>query len=394
MLNNKNMSVKFKHIDLEIIKPEFSSSLTDLIIELDYLRKKPLRGTTHPSIFFQLKKIFHMLESIGSARIEGSRTTIAEFIETKITRKKTKDEKILEIQNMEKALEFIDKNSGNKKLNINRIFISELHKLVVKKLTSPPKGEGSENPGEYRKKNVHITKAKIVPPDFIKVPSYMDELLNFINKKDLPKYDLLKTAIAHHRFAWIHPLDNGNGRTVRLFTYAMLVKQGFNVHIGRIVNPTAVFCNDREKYYHFLSRADSGKEKDILAWCRYVLGGLKKEIDKIDKLLDYKYLLHKILLPTIDFSLERKWIIPNEAKILEIASKKQIIQASDIRKIFPDKIPAQISRIIRRLKQKKMLIPIKAKARKYLLCFENNYLLRGVIEMLDKNGFLPIPLNK
>ena len=49
-------------------------------------------------------------------------------------------------------------------------------------------------------------------------------------KDDSPKYDLLKVAIAHHRFVWVHPFSNGNGRTVRLFTYAMLVKLGFNVN--------------------------------------------------------------------------------------------------------------------------------------------------------------------
>lgn len=389
MINN---DVKFKQLDLKLIDPPFGSKLTDYVIELDYLRKKPLVGTTYPSTFFQLKRIFHTLESLGSARIEGNCTTIAEFIETKIDNKTTKDEKIIEIQNVERVLEFIDENVDKTKMN--RALISEVHKKTVAGLTPPPKGEGSEHPGEYRRKNVRVARAKFMPPDFMQIESYMTELFNFVNKNDPPKYDLLKTAISHHRFAWIHPFDNGNGRTVRLFTYAMLVKQGFNVNVGRIINPTAVFCNDREKYYHFLSRADEGHEKGIIEWCEYVLSGLKVEIDKIDKLLDYKYLLEQILLPTIDYSLDRKLITPTEAKILTIAAKKQIIQASDIKAIFPDKIPAEISRDIRRLRDKKMLIPERKNSRKYVLGFENNYLLRGVIEFLDKNGFLPIPANQ
>ena len=392
MLNVKIMNVKFKHSDLKLINPPFESKLTNLIIELDYLRKKPLSGTTHPSTFFQLKKIFHTLESIGSARIEGNRTTIAEFIETKIEKKETKDEKIIEIQNMEKALALIDENIET--VPINRIFISELHKQVVKNLTPPPDGEGSENPGYFRKKNVRITRSNHLPPDMSQVPAYMDELFAFIKKEDSSKYDLLKTALAHHRFAWIHPFDNGNGRTVRLFTYAMLVKQGFNIHIGRIINPTAIFCNDRDKYYKFLSKADAGMEVDLLGWCEYVLEGLKNEIDKIDKLLDYNYLSKNILLPAIDFSLERKLIIPQEEKILKIVIKKQVIQAGDLKNIFPGKIPAEISRTIRKLKDKNMLMPEKEKSRKYVLHFENNYLLRGIIEMLDKNNFLPVSKDK
>jgi len=54
-----------------MIEPTFGSELTDLIIELDYLRKKRLTGSTKPNVFFQLKKIFQTLESIGSVRVRS-----------------------------------------------------------------------------------------------------------------------------------------------------------------------------------------------------------------------------------------------------------------------------------------------------------------------------------
>ena len=75
---------KFQHFDLEMIVPDFDSELVTSIINLDYLRRKRLGGSTHPVVFFQLKNLFHTLESIGSARIEGNRTTIVEYIETKL----------------------------------------------------------------------------------------------------------------------------------------------------------------------------------------------------------------------------------------------------------------------------------------------------------------------
>ena len=59
----------FTHYDLKLVEPSFGSTLTDLIIELDYLRKKPLGGSTHPKVFFQLKHLFHTLESIGLSLI-------------------------------------------------------------------------------------------------------------------------------------------------------------------------------------------------------------------------------------------------------------------------------------------------------------------------------------
>ena len=52
----------------------------------------------------------------------------------------------------------------------------------------------------------------------------------------------------------------------------MMVKLGFRVGEGRILNPTAAFCNRRRLYYENLERADSGSEEDILNWCEFALG--------------------------------------------------------------------------------------------------------------------------
>lgn len=379
--------IKYTYEKLLLLEPEFNSRLTDLIIELDYLRKKHLSGTTPPRIFFQLKSLFHTLESIGSARIEGNHTTIAEFIENRLEHPYTKDENILEIRNMEETLALIDKSVTT--YPINSSYIRGLQERITSGLSA--QREGDAHPGEYRKTNIKITKASHVPPDYTQVQGYMNELVEFINKQDPPKYDLLKIALAHHRFVWIHPFGNGNGRTVRLLTYAQLVKLGFNVDKSeRIINPTAIFCSDREKYYNFLSKADSGKQIDLLGWCEYVLTGLKQEIEKIDRLVDYAYLSENILNPAIDFSLDRKVITPQESQILKIAIAKKVFQAHDLKEIFPDKVPAHISRYIGYLKDKKMILPESKDGRKYSINFQNNYLLRGIIKMLDKHHFLPL----
>ncbi len=154
-------------------------------------------------------------------------------------------------------------------------------------------------------------------------------------------------AICHHRFAWIHPFDNGNGRTVRLLTYAMLVKQGFNVKDGRIINPTAVFCNDINQYYDFLTLADSGKCNGVLSWCEYVLAGLKVEIEKIDKILDYDFFKNKILLPAIVLAKRKENITALEVKILKVAIEKQEFMSSDIKSFFPGKAHTERARVLR-----------------------------------------------
>ena len=123
--------------------------------------------------------------------------------------------------------------------------------------------------------------------------SYRRVNVNFINSKNSPQFDLLKTAISHHRFTRVHPFSNGNGRTVRALTYGMLIKQGFNLEKGRIINPTAVFCSNRENYCNMLERADAGTKNGLLTWSEYVLTGLQAEVSKADKLADYSFLKKK-----------------------------------------------------------------------------------------------------
>jgi Fic family protein len=160
--------------------------------------------------------------------------------------------------------------------------------------------------------------------------------------------------------------------------------------MGRILNPTAVFCSDRKKYYSCLTEADSGNKQGTTAWCEYVLSGLKREIEKIDRLMEYDYLKKEIIFPAIVFAHERKVVTDIEAKILKKAAERGRMRAADLAGIFPGKSSAEISRQIARLRERKMLQPEKEGSRKYVIRFDNNYLLRGIIKSLDEKGFLPI----
>src|ERR1700677_4996323 len=99
-----------KKYKLELVEPPFDSSLTDLIIDLNHLRRKQLAGTTPARVFFQLKHIFHIMESVGSARIEGNNTTLLEYIESKLEEKRDVSLGVREIQNIENAMDFIEMN--------------------------------------------------------------------------------------------------------------------------------------------------------------------------------------------------------------------------------------------------------------------------------------------
>ena len=371
--------------------PDFKSRLTQLIFDLEHLRDRDVKGTTPAWLFFDLKDIMHQLESLTSARIEGNRTTIMSVVENIIEGSKpTKDESLLELKNIQQAIQFIESNVGTAK--IDRAFICELQKIVVKDLVR----DGSKFAGKYRPGEVKITQSAHTPPNHLQVPELMDELVTFINEDNEPQYDLLKTAITHHRFTAIHPFDNGNGRTVRLLTYAMLTKQRFIDDKGfRLLNPSAIFCMDRQKYYNNLAAADIGGEKNTLAWCEYVLDGIKIEIEKIDKLLDANFAIDNIIIPSLRIALEKKQITDIEYEILRYATKKSPFQVRDIQYLFgpnpSDRVAA--SRAVRQLKDQNFVMVHPNYKQRYVLRFSNNYLLRGVMQQLDKHDLLPIKPN-
>ena len=386
----------FMYEQVRLVKPGFDDELTGLIIDLDYLRRGQPSGSTPIWLFVQLKGIFHMLEGLGSARIEGNRTTIAEAAEDRIAGATTPsgtDERIKEYLNVELALDFLETIPPDSLATA--AVCRELHKRVVAGLSAGSGGEGSLNPGEWRVGSVRITGSRHHPAAAGDVPALMQELFSFLARPDDPRYDLIKLALAHHRFAWIHPFDNGNGRTVRLFTYGLLVRAGFRVagvgQNGRILQPTAIFCSNRDAYYAALDRADDGDDEGLLAWCRYVLRGLKLEIEKIDRLSDYYFLRDHLLLPSINELAERGGINNRERSILlGVAKSGKPIANSDARAFFDEKVSVtHTSRLIAGLRERKLLVPISEGARTYTLGFSKSPLLRTLIRALDKEGFLP-----
>lgn len=78
----------------------------------------------------QLKGIFHILENLGSARIEGNHTTLADYVENHLDDTAPPSEQLDEIRNIEMAMKYIDKylNEGD---DISEHFIRELHALTV-----------------------------------------------------------------------------------------------------------------------------------------------------------------------------------------------------------------------------------------------------------------------
>ncbi|HBX95059.1 MAG TPA: cell filamentation protein Fic, partial [Hyphomonas sp.] len=74
-------------------------------------------------------------------------------------------------------------------------------------------------PGAYRTRDVQVGRHVAISSGAI--PRFMERFENAYAR--LGRVDaLIAAAAAHHRLLWIHPFVDGNGRVVRLMSYAML----------------------------------------------------------------------------------------------------------------------------------------------------------------------------
>ena len=370
--------------------PKFDSDLTKTILELEHLKNRPHKNTTSESTFLQLKNLLHAIEAVTSARIEGNHTTIASYIEKRDDDSHKNDEQIIEISNLIDGLDFIDKYVMEEPISAD--FVKELHRIVVGDLTH----EGDKRAGAWRDEPRYIANAEHQPPEPYDVPDLMRELIDYINNDNSEQYDLLKIAITNHRFVWIHPFGNGNGRTDRLLTYALLCKKGYIApNRMRLFNPTAVFAGDRNKYYDMLALADDYKDEHILEWCEYFLSGVRDEIKKSESLADADFVNKKILLPSVD-RMEKAGIISRlESNILGRAIRLNTIKASDIKDLWGREITSvAIAQQIKRLRDRSLIKATHEGGREYEISFDNSELTRVTLEQMDLAGLLPIRVDR
>lgn len=126
----------------------------------------------------------------------------------------------------------------------------------------------------------------------------------------------------------------------------------------------------------------------------YVLQGILDELQKVDRLTNFVFLKDRILIPALAFAKERRLITSTEEQVLHIAAQKGVAKAADLSAAMRGSSPSQQTYQIRKLVEKRMLLPIKEGARQYTIGFSNNYLLRGVIGALSNEGFIPSFLNR
>lgn len=187
----------------------------------------------------------------NSNSIEGNTLSLREthmVLQEGITIKGKSLREHFEAKNHERAIHLLYKLvDGPETLTDNNIL--SLHALVMNSIEE-------EFAGRLRNGGVRISGANFVPPNALKVPDLLEELLVFVKDNPLSLNVIELSTVFHHRFVWIHPFFDGNGRTVRLAMNLLLMKEGYP--------PAIILTNDRIKYYTALNDANKGNYDKLM----------------------------------------------------------------------------------------------------------------------------------
>jgi len=178
----------------------------------------------------------------NSTAIEGNTLTLqetAQLLFEGITPRKSIRE-INEVLNHKNAFDFILNYKGD----VNKEFMCELHKIVVKDTL---KDELKPQIGCFRNLQVYIRGTSWLPPKPKEVPKEIKSLLFWYSKNKNKLHPLVVSAYFHAGFETIHPFVDGNGRTGRLLMNFILHKN----KLPMINIPNSI----KHKYYEALKSA-------------------------------------------------------------------------------------------------------------------------------------------
>ena len=168
-----------------------------------------------------------MEEAIASSQLEGAATTrkIAKDLLRKKKKPKNYSEKM--IVNGFKTIQKIVKMQNVK---ITPQIIIELQKEITKDTLKDENDSGRfrDNDDVVVGDPIELEKIYHKPPDYQKVPKLIEEFCDFANDDDHQFiHPIIKGIILHFLIGYIHPFNDGNGRTARTIFYWYVLSRGY-----------------------------------------------------------------------------------------------------------------------------------------------------------------------
>ena len=289
-----------------------NSSLPDLAMSLTRKSAK-LSGQLTELTLFILEEYMRVINSYYSNLIEGNSTKPHEIRAAQQGHYK-RDSAQRDLQQESLGHMAVQAWLQQQSPDLERVFSTDFIKQVHEQFyTHIPeslwvikndRGEvvGKVVPGEWRKQKIEV--GRHVPPEAESIPALMQSYCETYHPGRF-KGDrkLIAIMAAHHRFMWIHPFLDGNGRIGRLLTDAALKASGLDSY--------GVWCLSRglaHKNGHYkksLALADKPRqgdydgrgqltEKGLLEFCSYMFDTAIDQVDYMSELLDLARLRKRV----------------------------------------------------------------------------------------------------
>ena len=156
-------------------------------------------------------------------------------------------------------------------------------------------------PGMWRKRDVQV--GRHVPPEHEQLARFMARFDAAYGSPPLSKTRQIQTVGAvHHRFLWIHPFLDGNGRVARLMSHALFKRLGIGTSLWSVARGLA---RDETRYKALLAQADGPREGDrdgrgnltqrgLIEFCKFFLDQSVDQIRFMSSLLEPVTLLTRM----------------------------------------------------------------------------------------------------
>ena len=224
---------------MQMLNPKIYARILSIKKTLENLR--PLS----PQLVKKLQEQMQIEFAYNSNANEGNTLSLREtqlVIQEGITVSGKSLREHLEARNHPEAIDYVEK-IVRRQIPIEQNDIQKVHALLMR-------GIDDQNAGKYRTGQARVAGATFMPPPAPKIKTTIAELLQTINQNPDELRPIELAAFFHHRFAYLHPFLDGNGRTARLLMNVILMRNGYPF--------TVILKVDRPKYLRALGEADNG----------------------------------------------------------------------------------------------------------------------------------------
>ncbi|MBI2346648.1 MAG: Fic family protein [Deltaproteobacteria bacterium] len=227
------------------------------------------------------------LSAHASTSIEGNPLPLTEV--KRLLRSKPENIRATEreVLNYNRILETINERMKKGPIAIDLDFICDVQREVTAALIEKLRW------GMMRKEPVFVSdprsgKTVYWPPDHQDVPKLMRGLIQFVQGKRQHLDPLILAGIFHKAFVIIHPFMDGNGRTARLVTKALLADMGLNTF--NLFSFENYYNNNVAAYFRHVGLVgnyyDLANSIDFTPWLEYFTGGIIDELLRVKKELE------------------------------------------------------------------------------------------------------------